>query len=125
MTILVDSDVLIEVSRGRDSGILEKWMELSDSEHLILCSPVTVAELWHGARAKEHGVLSTLFEALTCVPIDIETGRQAGEYLRQYRKSHGVELGDALIASAAALSGAALWTRNRKHYPMKDIAFFS
>jgi predicted nucleic acid-binding protein len=112
MTVLVDSDVLIEVSRGRDPEILEKWTQLSD------------AELWHGARATEHAILSSLFEALICVPIDMEAGRQAGEYLRQYRKSHSVELGDALIASAAALHGAALWTRNRKNYPMKGLFFF-
>ena len=124
MTVLVDSDVLIEVSRGRDPEILEKWMQLSDSEHVVVCSPITAAELWHGARAKENAILSSLFEALMCVPIDMETGRQAGKYLRQYRKSHSVEPGDALIASAAILHGAVLWTRNRKHYPMRGISFF-
>jgi predicted nucleic acid-binding protein len=53
-----------------------------------------------------------------------ETGRQAGDYLKRYRKSHAVELGDALIAAGAVLNNAALWTRNRKHYPMKELAFF-
>jgi predicted nucleic acid-binding protein len=53
-----------------------------------------------------------------------KTGRQAGEYLRKYRKSHGVELGDAPIASAATLYGATLWTRNRKHYPMEGLKFY-
>jgi predicted nucleic acid-binding protein len=38
VTILVDSDILIEVSRGRDSAILAKWMELGESEALILFS---------------------------------------------------------------------------------------
>jgi predicted nucleic acid-binding protein len=60
---------------------------------------------------------------LTCVPIDAATGRLTGDYLRRYRKSHAVELGDALIAAAAVLNSAALWTRNRKHYPMKDLVF--
>jgi predicted nucleic acid-binding protein len=61
---------------------------------------------------------------LKCVPIDEAIGRQAGDYLKHYRKSHAVELGDALIAAAAVLNHAALWTRNRKHYPMKDLNFF-
>jgi predicted nucleic acid-binding protein len=43
-----------------------------------------------------------------------DIGRRAGGYLRQF-------LGDALIAAAAAVHGCALWTRNRKHYPMEDI----
>lgn len=46
MTILVDSDVLIEVSRGRNQDVLSRWQELSDSDHTILYSPVTAAELW-------------------------------------------------------------------------------
>jgi predicted nucleic acid-binding protein len=33
-------------------------------------------------------------------------------------------LGDALIAASAVTSGAMLWTRNRKHCPMKELAFF-
>jgi predicted nucleic acid-binding protein len=45
--------------------------------------------------------------------------------LRRYRKSHGVELADALIAATAVAHSAMLWTRNRKHYPMKELAFFN
>jgi predicted nucleic acid-binding protein len=33
-------------------------------------------------------------------------------------------LADALIAAAASTSGLRLWTRNRRHYPMDDLAFF-
>ena len=50
-----------------------------------------------------------------------DIGRRAGGYLRQFRRSHGLDIGDALIAATAAVHGCALWTRNRKHYPMKDI----
>ncbi len=108
MTVLVDSDILIEVSRGKDQAVLSRWTELGRSDNLILYSPVTVAELWAGARPREYEALANLFRALVCAPIDNETGRQAGDYLRQYRKSHGVELGDALIASAALLNRAEL-----------------
>ncbi len=124
MTVLVDSDILIEVSRGRDAAILKQWASLSESDDILLCSPVSVAELWQGARPSEHRVLTNLFRAIPCVPIDAEAGRSAGEYVREYRKSHGVELGGALVASAAIARGAALWTRNRKHYPMKGLSFF-
>lgn len=125
MTVLIDSDILIEVSRGRDENLLAQWSALSGVDSALLCSPVTIAELWHGARPSEHRTLADLFGALICVPIDQEIGQRAGEYLRQFRKSHGVELGDALIAATAALHHAALWTRNRKHYPMQEISFYS
>lgn len=124
MIVLVDSDILIEASRGKDQDLLSRWTELSQSNNLILYSPVTVAELWAGARSREYEALTNLFRALVCAPIDDETGRQAGDYLRQYRKSHGLELGDALIASAALLNRAELWTRNRKRYPMKEVSFY-
>jgi len=124
MSVLIDSDILIEVSRGRDADLVSRWMELSRSDVAILYSPVSAAELWAAARPAEHDALHNLFRALACVPIDAETGRQAGDYLRRYRKSHAVELGDALIAAGAILNNAALWTRNRKHYPMRDLAFF-
>ena len=124
MIVLVDSDILIEVSRAKDQSILSAWLELSQSEQIVLYSPVTAAELWAGARPAEFAPLDRLFAALTCVPIDTETGQRAGHYLRQYGKSHSVELGDALIAASAVLSEAALWTRNRKHYPMKELSFY-
>jgi predicted nucleic acid-binding protein len=123
-SVLVDSDILIEVSRGRNAEVVAKWLDLSKSDDAVLYSPVSVAELWAGARPKEYEALRNLFQALTCTPIDQETGRQAGMFLLRYRRSHSVELGDALIAAAAVANGAELWTRNRKHYPMKEIVFF-
>lgn len=124
MTVLVDSDILIEVTRAKDIELLEKWAELSRSTAAVLCSPVSVAELWHGARPREYKVLTNLFAALTCVSIDAQIGEKAGEFLREYRKSHTIELADALIAACAVLNAAVLWTRNRKHYPMKGLSFF-
>ncbi len=124
MTVLVDSDILIEVSRGKNTGIVSRWIDLSGSDAAVLYSPVSVAELWAGARPHEYDALNNLFRALTCIPIDEETGHRAGGYLRKYRRSHGVEVADAFIAAAAVANNAVLWTRNRKHYPMKEVSFF-
>jgi predicted nucleic acid-binding protein len=124
MTVLVDSDILIEIFRARDLAILDRWVELSGSADIVLCSAVSIAELWHGARPKEHAALAHLFETLSCVAVDAEAGRVAGGYLSQYHRSHGLELGDAFIAAAAAGHGATLWTRNRKRYPMKGLKFY-
>jgi len=50
-----------------------------------------------------------------------DIGRRAGGDLHQFHRSHGLDIDDALITAAAAVHGCAWWTRNRKHYPMKDI----
>jgi predicted nucleic acid-binding protein len=120
-TVLLDTDILIEVLRQRDEAILEEWRRLGRNAELVLYTPVTMAELWHGLRQGEEAAVSKVLETLICVPLDAEIGRRAGDYLRRFHRSHGLALGDALIAATAAVHGCALWTRNRKHYPMKDI----
>jgi predicted nucleic acid-binding protein len=122
--VLIDSDVLIEVLRARDKVILARWEELGKSGSAILYCAVTAAELWQGVRPAEEAALTKFFDALRCAVIDAETGRKAGDYLREFRKSHSVEIADALIAATASVNRAALWTRNRKHYPMQDVSFF-
>ncbi len=61
---------------------------------------------------------------MLCVPLTDSIGQVAGRYMSQYTKSHGLELPDAFVAAAASQTGAQLWTRNRKHYPMKDLKFY-
>jgi predicted nucleic acid-binding protein len=122
--VLVDSDVLMEVSRRRVGVEGARWKELVEADVLLACSPVSRAELEHGARPGEEALLEDLFSALLVLPIDDAVGAQAGKYLRQYHRSHAVELGDALIAATAFVHGFPLWTRNRKHFPMRDITLF-
>jgi predicted nucleic acid-binding protein len=124
MTIVIDSDILIEVLRTRNEAIHSTWMSLARSGTVILYSPVTSAEIWAGARPSEHGATTRLFRPLLCVPITQEIGELAGEFLGIYGKSHSLKLGDALIAATAALHQAQLWTRNRKHYPMPELSFY-
>ncbi|MGA2038604.1 MAG: type II toxin-antitoxin system VapC family toxin [Bryobacteraceae bacterium] len=122
--VLVDTDVVIEVLRGRDRALLSRWSALGGGTDVVLYSPVTVAELWHGIRPAEEAAVQGLLDAMIALAIDAQIGRRAGEYLRRFHKSHGVETSDALIAATAAVHGCALWTRNRKHYPMRDIELY-
>jgi predicted nucleic acid-binding protein len=124
-SVLIDSDILTEVTQARNEDVLRRWEVLSRSgETALVCSPVTVAELWHGARPREQEALHALFAAIECVPIDLRIGQRAGEYMRKYSGSHHVELGNALIAATASVHHLELWTRNHRHYPMKDISFY-
>jgi predicted nucleic acid-binding protein len=85
---------------------------------------VALAEVYAGVRPGEEPLTETFFEARGEVVLDARVGRTAGSYLARYARSHGLELGDALVAAAATTSGLRLWTRNRKHYPMVDLSFY-
>jgi hypothetical protein len=121
MTVFIDTDVVIEVLRGRNRAFTENWQRLAASQVAILISPITIAEVGAGARPREKDAIARLFAPLICVPIDSLIGHRAGEYLLRYARSHNVEIGDALIAASAMQSNAALWTRNHKHYPMPEL----
>jgi hypothetical protein len=86
---------LRDFSRGRNADVIAGWIESSSSDADILYSPVSVAELWAGARPSEYDALENLFSSLACAPINSEAGRHAGNYLRQFRRSHAVEIADA------------------------------
>ena len=124
MKILIDSDVVIEVLRGRDQALLVKWSVLVATEDDILFSPVTAARIWPRVQPDEHPVISRFFRSLTCASIDYQVGHLAGELFRQYSRSHGVAISDALMAATAIQNQAALWTRNRKHYPMAELTLY-
>jgi predicted nucleic acid-binding protein len=121
--ILLDSDVIIAWLRGYDP-FAELIPELISKANLLAWTPISVAEIYAGVRRGE-GQVESLFFVLETLPLSAEIGKKAGGYLRAYSKSHGVELGDALIAGAAHVHDMRLWTLNKKHYPMKDIQFYS
>ena len=125
MKVLLDTDVVIEILRTRNPGILALWSELASNSADVLISPITSAEVWAGAWPRERTTTEEFLVSMTCLPIDYEIAQIAGDFLRQYSKSHGLKIGDALIAATAIRHNAALWTRNRKHYPMPQLTFFS
>jgi hypothetical protein len=123
--VLIHSDILIEVLRARKPDVIRMWTDLVNAETALFFSPVSIAEIRHGMRATESQSIDRALSAMICVPIDVEIGACAGDYLRAFHASHAVALGDALIAATASVHDLRLWTQNRKHFPMKDIGFLT
>ena len=121
--VLLDSDVIIEWLRGHEPFVSQISNMLASHSDLYW-TPVSVAEIHADVRKNEESVIANLFVLLEPLEISVQTGRRAGLYLKTYARSHGVELGDALIAASASTEDLPLWTLNRKHYPMKDVRFF-
>jgi predicted nucleic acid-binding protein len=124
MSVLIDTDVLIEYLRANEM-IVKKLTDVYKRERKLCFSPITRAEIVAGLRKGEAEITSKLFGLMECLKIDDTIGHKAGEYMKAYRALYSTEIADALIAATAHVTDLPLWTLNRKHYPMKDIEFFA
>jgi len=113
--LLLDTDVLIDFLRGQPQAV--QLMEDTDCEFHV--SAVSVAELYVGVRdGREREVLDQLMGLLRTIEISTEIAQQAGLWRREYGKSHGTGILDALIAACADALQIPLATLNVKHFPM-------
>ena len=113
--LLLDTDVLIDFLRGQPQAV--QLLEDTDCEFHV--SAVSVAELYVGVRdGREREVLDQLVGVLRTIEISTEIAQQAGLWRREYGKSHGTGILDALIAACADALQIPLATLNVKHFPM-------
>ena len=114
-SILLDTDVLVDFFRGFDKAVAF----VTQYNDRIILSSIVVAELYAGVKGDaEENALQYFISLFRVVPIDAEIGKAGGLYRRDYGKSHGVGLADALLAATAESENAELKTLNTKHYPM-------
>ena len=113
--LLADTDVLIDFLRG-----IEKAVELvRENSENILVSPITITELYAGARnEKERNDLDSFLALFQTIPVNGEIAKSAGNLKREYFKSHNLGMADCMIAATAIASNAKLKTLNVKHFPM-------
>lgn len=118
--LLIDSDILIDHLR-KEQGALDYIRQKIDDGSPLFISVLSRIEILSGARKGEDETIRSLFGILIPVDDDLAIADGAGEYLKKFRKSHALSIGDAVIAATAKEMGMNLVTRNIKHYPMKDI----
>ena len=115
--ILLDTDVLIDFLRGQVDAVAF----LGKTRRALRVSSATVAELYVGVReGEEREVLDRFLELMDVIAITPTIAKQAGLWRRDYGKTHGTGLLDALIAACASISGSTLVTLNEKHFPMLE-----
>lgn len=112
---LVDTDVMVDFLRG-DSKAVDFIKNAADR---VALSVIVCAELYSGARdEKDRHALDGLLEHFSIFPVQADIARDGGLLRKQYGKSHGVGLADALIAATAIHYGLDLKTCNVRHFPM-------
>jgi len=112
--LVLDSDVLIEILRGRpDAG---QWLNGLGSQTVGI-SVLTRMEIIQGARNRqEQTTLIAQLNRYELVLLDTGDAIQALRWFETYRLSHGVGIMDCLIAASALRSGKPFYTFNVKHY---------
>ena len=113
--ILLDTDVLVDFFRGYSKTVA--FVNANSSR--IILSSIVVAELYAGVKGDaEQATIEKFVSLFRVIPLDVEIAKAGGLYKRDYGKSHGVGLADAILAATAELENAELKTLNIKHYPM-------
>lgn len=113
--MLVDTDVMVDYLRGYDPAVT---LVREHADRIILSS-IVVAELYAGVKGdREQAILDDLVSLFTVIAVTVEIARAGGLFRRDYGKSHGVGLADAILAATAQWATADLCTLNVRHYPM-------
>jgi predicted nucleic acid-binding protein len=111
---LIDTDVWIDFLRGQAQAV--RFIKALPNR--VFISAVSVAELHVGVReGVERQALDELLSTLEVLDLNTTIATKGGLLRRDYGRSHGVGLNDALIAATAQEHGLQLCTLNVKHYP--------
>jgi predicted nucleic acid-binding protein len=113
--VLPDTDILVDFFRGHEKAV----SFIREYESDIILSAIVVAELYAGVKGEsEEAVLGEFVSLFRIVPVTADIARSAGMFKRDYGRSHGVGLADAVLAATAIAEKAELQTLNTRHYPM-------
>lgn len=113
--ILLDTDVLVDFFRGYSKAVA---LINANSSRIILSS-IVVAELYAGIKGDaEQTAIDNFVSLFRVISVGVEIAKAGGLYKRDYGKSHGVGLADAILAATAEVENAELKTFNIRHYPM-------
>jgi len=116
--IVLDTDVLIDLLRGRKAT--QGFLAEATRHAVPCCSVISVAEIYAGMRPSESASTAALLDALVIVPVTREIAELAGRFKARTRIRR-LELADCLIAASAVTEQAPLATGNAKDYPMPEV----
>jgi predicted nucleic acid-binding protein len=117
--IVVDSDILIDVSRGVSQAIEE--LENIEETKTLAISVITKFELMVGCKdKKELRELKEFLERFVILHLSEAISSKTVELFNKFRLSHDVKIADMLIASTAITYNIELISKNQKDFKFID-----
>jgi tRNA(fMet)-specific endonuclease VapC len=121
-TYLLDTDTLIDYSKGREPVCSRIQEMITAGDRLGVCA-INVAEFFAGLPVPERPVWNEFFASLAYWDIHQASARSAGLYCYELsRAGTTLTTTDALIAAVALQEDATLLTSNIKHYPIRGLS---
>ena len=118
-TLLIDSDILIDSTRGDENAL--RYLHQQEQQKILAVSVMSEMELRVGCQNKqESSRLDRSLEFFQLIQLDRVISQRAAELVRIYNLSHGLLIPDALIAATALELNISLATRNRKDFRFID-----
>jgi len=119
--VLLDTDTLSEIMRGRDSNIVQKAREYLKTHGQFRISIITRYEILRGLKAKQAFRQITLFEersrkSVVYPLIDDIIVKASDIYAYLYKQGLLISDADILIASTALVNNLTLITGNLEHF---------
>ena len=123
--VLVDTDVLIDFTKGHDRALAALLARQYDGQMELYITPINITEFLNDTALVKSGKLAEAKEFLRLFSVCDTTsaiGITAGEYLRNGTVAF---LGDAIIAATSVSLELPLLTRNTKHFAkVPKMVFF-
>jgi predicted nucleic acid-binding protein len=113
--VIVDTDVLIDASRGVSEAVT--CLQQIEQQSSLAISVITQMELFIGCRDKaELRTVEGFLARFQIVRLNEQISDRAVDLLRRYRLSHGLLIADSLIAATVLYFDNPFVSKNQRDY---------
>ncbi|MBP9886283.1 MAG: type II toxin-antitoxin system VapC family toxin [Leptospiraceae bacterium] len=121
--ILIDTDILIDVTRKKESAIV--FLENLEKDYILSISYITRMELLVGCKNKlEQEKILKAMSDFAIFDINNKTTIIAEQLLISHHLSHGLLIPDSIIAATAIEANITLCSKNYKDFQfIKELSF--
>jgi predicted nucleic acid-binding protein len=117
--LIVDTDILIDVSRHVEKAIvtLDRYFQ----SHFVAISVITQLELMLGCKNKqEFENIDEFLKRFEIIDVTKSVSQTSVALFKKFRLSHGVMIADMLIAATALEYKSSLLSKNQKDFRFID-----